>query len=200
MTGEAYFYESSINVLKCKFTCTISLNVNIFVKLIRLTEFQFRKVKYFTVKFEDNDVNEFFDFLNRMEDVSEISEDLANLLVWIEEIGENYGAIKNRYFRNESIRADVQALPPPRKQMEAMEIQVENIRLYCLVVNEHVVFLFNGGIKTTNNAKDCPNVGKYIDQANRIVVGIDKLLKTREIEWNENRTDIEFDRDLEIEL
>lgn len=174
--------------------------MNIFVKLIRLTEFQFRKVKFFTIKFEENEVNEFYDFLNRMEDISEISEDLSNLLVWIEEIGENYGAIKNRYFRNESIRADVQALPPPRKQMEAFEIQVENIRLYCMVANEHVVFLFNGGIKTTANAKDCPNVRKYIDEANRIVVGIDELLRTRDISWNEDQTDIEFDEDLEIEL
>ena len=173
--------------------------MNTFVQIERLTDFQYQKVKYFSVRFENNEVNEFFDFLNRMED-EEVAEDLSNLLVWIEEIGANYGAIKNRFFRNESITTDVQALPPPRKQMETVEILVENIRLYCLVVNEHVVFLFNGGIKTTDDAKDCPNVGPYIKQANQLVRKIDELLKTKEISWNEYQTDIEFNKDLEFGL
>ena len=174
--------------------------MNIFVKIERLAGFQYRKVKFFSVRFEENEVNEFFDFLNRMEDEEDIADDLSNLLVWIEEIGENYGAIKSRFFRNESITTDVQALPPPQKQMEAIEILVENIRLYCMVANEHVVFLFNGGIKTTDDAKDCPNVGYYIKQANQLVRKIDELLKTKEISWNEYQTDIEFDEDLEFEL
>lgn len=174
--------------------------MNIFVKIERLVGFQYRKVKYFSVQFEGNEVNEFFDFLNRMEDIEEVTEDLSNLMVWIEEIGENYGAIKNRFFRNESITADVQALPPPRKQMEAIEILVENIRLYCMVANEHVVFLFNGGIKTTDEAKDCPNVGNYIKQANQLVRKIDELFKTKEIFWNKYQTDIDFNEDLEFEL
>jgi len=174
--------------------------VNIFAHIERLKDFQFRKVRFFSVRIEGTEVNEFFDFLNRMEDIEAVSEDLSNLLVWIEEIGENHGAIKDRFFRNESITTDVQALPPSKKQMEAYEILVEDLRLYCLVLNEHVVFLFNGGIKTTKNAKDCPNVGPYIKQANQIVVKLDKLLKSSEIRWNKGQTDILFDKDLEIEL
>lgn len=174
--------------------------MNIFAHIERLKDFQFRKVRFFSVRIEGTEVNEFFDFLNRMEDIEAVSEDLSNLLVWIEEIGENHGAIKDRFFRNESITTDVQALPPSKKQMEAYEILVEDLRLYCLVLNEHVVFLFNGGIKTTKNAKDCPNVGPYIKQANQIVVKLDKLLKSSEIRWNKGQTDILFDKDLEIEL
>jgi hypothetical protein len=174
--------------------------VNIFAKIERLQDFQYRKVKYFSIRFEDNNVNEFFDFLNRMEDIDGVAEDLSNLLVWIEEIGENYGAIKKRFFRNESITADVQALPPPRKQMALFEIPVDDLRLYCMVANEHVVFLFNGGIKTTYDAKDCPNVGFYIKQANKIISKIDTLFTNKEISWNEYQTDIKFDENLEIEL
>ena len=133
--------------------------MNIFANIVRLTDFQFKKVRYFSICFKGNDVNEFFDFMNRMEDIDEVAEDLSNLLVWIEEIGENFGAIKDRFFRNESITADVQALPPSKKKMEVYEIPVEDLRLYCMVLNENVVFLFNGGIKTTDNAKECPNVG-----------------------------------------
>ncbi|HZH71457.1 MAG TPA: hypothetical protein VFD91_03110 [Mariniphaga sp.] len=178
--------------------------MNIFAHIERLDDFQFNVVKYYSVYLEVdgevNDVNEFFDFLNRMEDIEEIEDDLSNLLVWIEEIGENFGADKNRFFRNESITADVQALPPPAKQMQVYEIPVENLRLYCLVLNRHVVFLFNGGIKTTHNAKNCPNVGTYIKRANKIACQIDVLLKENEITWNFDHTDIEFDEKLEFEL
>ena len=174
--------------------------MNIFAHIERLNDFQFRKVRYFSIHIEGNEVNEFFDFLNRMEDFSEVSDDLSNLLVWIEEIGENYGAIKDRFFRNESITADVQALPPSKKQMQAYEILVKDLRLYCMVLNEHVVFLFNGGLKTTENAKDCPNVGPYIKQANQIVIKLDELLKNNDITWTKDHTDILFDKDIEIEL
>jgi hypothetical protein len=174
--------------------------VNNFATVVRLTGFQYTKVRYFSIWFKENEVNEFFDFLNRIEDIPDVAEDLSNLLVWIEEIGENYGAIKNRFFRNESITADVHALPPPSREMEAHELQVEDLRLYCMVLNENVVFLFNGGIKTKDNAKDCPNVGPYIKQANRLVRLIDESIRRGEIRWNRDHTDIEFDEDLELEL
>ena len=174
--------------------------MNIFANIVRLTDFQFKKVRYFSICFKGNDVNEFFDFMNRMEDIDEVAEDLSNLLVWIEEIGENFGAIKDRFFRNESITADVQALPPSKKKMEVYEIPVEDLRLYCMVLNENVVFLFNGGIKTTDNAKECPNVGPYIKQANQIVRKIDECLRNKDISWNDDHTDIEFDENLEFEL
>jgi len=174
--------------------------VNTFARIERLSDFQFKKVSFYSIRFEQSDVNEFFDFLNRMEEVEDVTDDLSNLLVWIEEIGEKYGAVKNRFFRNESITTDVQALPPSKKQMVAFELPVENLRLYCLVLNEYVVFLFNGGIKTTQEAKDCPNVGPYIKQANNIVVKIDEQIRLGNITWNYDHTDINFIKNLEIEL
>lgn len=173
--------------------------MNIFAHLIRLEEFQFRKVKYYSVQIEGNEVNEFYDFLNRMEDIRSIENDLSNLMVWIEEIGENYGA-QQKFFRNESEIADVRALPPPRTQMRLRKIEVNEMRLYCMVLNEHVVIFFNGGIKTTDKAQQCPNVGPYFKQANKLTLQLDQLLKDGEIIWNSNFTDIKFDTNLEIEL
>lgn len=177
--------------------------MNIFARIQRLNEFQFDIVKYYSILIEEDgeehEVNEFFDFLNRMEDVEELEEDLTNLMVWIEEIGDQIGAMKH-LFRNESITADVQALPPPHKQIVVHEIPVENLRLYCLVLNEHVVFLFNGGIKTTSKAQDCPNVGPYIKLANQLAGKIEELLKDNEITWNKDYTDIVFEDNLEFEL
>ena len=175
--------------------------MNNFATIIRLEEFSFTKVKYFSVHFENNDVNVFFDFLNRMEDVTEIENDLNNLMVWIEDIGNEYGAI-GKLFRHEAITASASALPPPKKQMEAYEIFVEDLRLYCFVANEHVVFLFNGGIKTKGiaNAKDCPNVAPFLKQANSLTQKIEELFKNKEIEWNSDQTDIIFDSSIQIEI
>ncbi len=136
--------------------------MNSFAKIERIKELQFEIVKYFSILLieegKEKETNEFYHFLNRIEDIPEFEEDLLNLITWIEEIGKNIGA-KRYLFRNESIIADVHALPPPLRQMNIHEIIVEKLRLYCLVLNENVVILFNGGIKTTINAKDCPNVG-----------------------------------------
>ena len=173
--------------------------MNIFVKIKRLNDFQFRKVKYFSVQFEGEEVNDFYDFLNRMEDIDEISDDLTNLMVWIEEIGDNYGA-QQRFFRNESNTADVRALPPPHNQMKVKKIKVKDLRLYCMVLNEHVVFLFNGGIKTTDKAQKCPNVSPYFRRANQLGSKIDQLIKGGELSLNANHTDIIYDENLEIEL
>lgn len=173
--------------------------MNRFARIERLVDFQYRKVKFFSVCFETAEVNEFFDFLNRMEEIEEYEDDLSNLLVWLEEIGNNYGA-QIRFFRNEAWTADVKALPPPRKQMKLKKIEVDDLRLYCLVLNENVVFLFNGGIKTTDKAQDCPNVGAYFKQANQLASKIDQFVSSGEIQWNENYTNIHFNNNLEINL
>jgi hypothetical protein len=174
--------------------------VNTFVKIIKLHDFTYPRVKYYSIRFEDQDENEFYDFLNRMEYLPEIEDDLSNLLVWIEDIGNEYGA-KNRFFRNEQSNSEAKALPPPFKVMKTYDIVVNDLRLYCMVANECVVFLFNGGIKTpVHDAKDCPNVGPYFKQANRIVKKFDQLFQDKSIKWNADQTDIEFDSELEIEL
>lgn len=173
----------------------------------KIEEFDFEKVAYYSVRYIDsdegteNDVNEFLDFLNRMEDILEIEKDLTNLLIWIEEIGETEGA-KPKFFRNESIFADTAALPPPKGVMVFHKIQVNGLRLYCFVANLHVVFLFNGDIKSGNvsKAQDCARVAPHIKRANKLAKRIDELFKSGEISWNEHQTDIIFDKNQEFEL
>jgi hypothetical protein len=181
----------------------INLKVNNFAIIERLEEFTFEKVKYYSIRFHENEneVNEFYDFLNRMEDIPEIESDLSNLYLWIEEIGQYHGAKKERFFRHEGRGGEAYALPPPSKTMEIYEIVVEeHLRLYCMVANEHVVILFNGGIKTTKYPQDCPNVGPFFKQANNLTKKIDKLFQEKSIRWNDDFTDINFDSSLTIEL
>ena len=79
----------------------------------KLEYFSFEKVHYYSIRFEEEEVNEFLDFLNRTEDITEIEPDLKNLLVWIEIVGENYGAIRDRFFRHEAKNVEASALAPP---------------------------------------------------------------------------------------
>lgn len=173
--------------------------MNIFARIECLSDFTFEIVKYYTIKYYEADIDEFRDFLFRHEDNHEYEEDFNNLIYWLEYIGKNEGA-KEKFFRNESSNSEASALPPPKSIMEAHELEVKDIRLYCLRLNDNVVFLFNGGIKTTKYAQDCPNVSKYFKQANLIANKLDQLIREKEIKWNYDWTDIEYDTELKIEL
>lgn len=123
--------------------------MNTFAHIKRIQQLSGDKVKYYSIQFDKSESNEFFDFLDRMEPLIEIEEDLNNLIEWLQIIANDYGA-QPHLFRQER---EADALPPPRKQMEVYEKEInESLRLYCLRANKHVVFLFNGGIKTTQKA------------------------------------------------
>ena len=173
--------------------------MNTFGKLVTVNDFAFNLVKYYSIEFDHMRIPEFIEFLERMENEEEYKDDVNNLFVWLEKIGQEEGA-KQKYFRHEGYYSDTSALPPPRHIMEAHEIPVNDIRLYCLRLNEHVVILFNGGIKTTDKAQNCPNVSKYFIQANLIAKKIDLLIREGEISWNSDFTDLTFDENLTIEI
>ncbi len=171
----------------------INLKVNNFVSIEKLEDFSFSKVKYYSVKIQDNDENEFYNFIRRMNEKNEIQDDFEKLFVWLEEIGDREGA-KERFFRHEGA---ANALPPEAYLMKAHRIKLDGgLRLYCFRLDEKVVFLFNGDIKTAQKAQDCPNVGKYFKQANRFAIAIDKLIKENEIVWTSDSSNIIFDSDL----
>lgn len=161
----------------------INLKVNTFVKIIQFEELTFKKVIFYTVQFEDNEYSEYEDFILRHSNNPDIVGDIINLDYWIRKIGDEIGALAN-YFRNESYFGNTQALPPPRYKMG--EIVVKDLRLYCMRIDNSRVILFNGGIKTKDNAKDCPNVAPYFKQANKLAETIDRLLSKKEIVIKDN--------------
>lgn len=131
----------------------------------------FKKVTYYTIVFEDadNGNNEFEDFILRHQGNKEVSIEYLDLLRWLKLLGEKYSALE-RYFRPEK---KAEALPPPSRYLK--EIYSNNLRLYCMRINNHIVILFNGGIKTTNKAQNCPNVKWHFETANKLAHQIDKL-------------------------
>jgi len=99
--------------------------------------------------------------------------------------------------------SDTSALPPVGKDRKPHYIENgksknNNLRLYCLRANENVVFLYSGGLKTTQKAQDCPNVKKHFILANQLTKAIDTAIKDSDIVWNEDYTLIECNEDFKL--
>jgi hypothetical protein len=176
--------------------------VNNFAKIILVQ--RFNKVNFYTIKIEGDELSLFGQF--KVKHTHENIKKLNHILAWIKIIGNNYGAI-NKLFRNESETADTSGLPPKNPNLEPRYIDLEdvtqsgkinNLRLYTFRANEHVVFLFNGDIKTTDKAQKCPNVKPHFRLANKLTKLIDEGFRNGDITWNQNMTDIKFTKDLEL--
>lgn len=168
--------------------------MNRFAKIILVQ--RFNKVNYYSVSIDDED-SLFRQFITKHTAIDRVK--LNHILEWIKIIGNKTGAYE-QYFRNESETADTRALPPKGKDREPVYIEIDesgieqnignDLRLYCMRINEHVVFLFNGDIKTAKKAQDCDNVRHHFRMANKLTALIDRALIEKEIKWNENCTDI----------
>ena len=168
--------------------------MNTFASIERLGEFSFKQVTYYSVRLEGKDNTEFEDFLERHEHNDDIRTELDELFWWLEEIGTRIGA-RTDYFRHER-RAH--ALPPPSRKLRM--VQHKHLRLYCMRISDHVVILFNGGVKTAATAQECPDVKPHFERANRLAQAIDEAIKRNDITLSANGDRLEFDDDLEFEV
>lgn len=163
---------------------------------------RYNKVAYYSVCINENETSLFEDFINHHSQHNR--KKLNHVLEWIKIIGDKYGA-QHHLFRPEAATADASALPPKGKNREPSYTELgkpkaNNIRLYCLRANENVVFLFNGDIKTTHYAQDCPNVKDHFTLANRLTKAIDSAFVEKDIVWNDDFTLINCSSDLKLFL
>ncbi|MDR3010860.1 MAG: hypothetical protein LBV59_23235 [Sphingobacterium sp.] len=73
-----------------------------------------------------------------------------------------------------------------------------NLRLYCHRLNDHVVILYGGAIKTAGKAQDCPQVKEHFNLANILSRLIDQGFVDDDIEWNDDDRDILYNEDFKI--
>lgn len=139
-------------------------------------DFDFTKVRFYTVKFEDEKQNQLDQFFSTYE--NGYSESIWDLKQWIGNIGERFGATNN-WFRPED---NVSALPPPSNIVKKVDFKMKDsesqLRLYCIVLSEEVVILINGGIKESQLTQKSPtcwnqymfasNIAKQIEQQKKI--------------------------------
>ncbi len=180
-----------------------NINMNNFATIKHINSY--KKVEYYSVCLEHDDFSLFELFLRKH--TKENKEKLNHILKWIQVIGDKFGASRF-FFRPEAEIADASALPPTGINREPAYIEfnsekgehenaANNLRLYCFRVNEHVVFLFNGDIKTRNRAQDCENVRSHFRLANKLTSVIESSFGN-EICWNEHKTDIIIEHDFEL--
>lgn len=157
------------------------------------------KVSYYSVVIDDQTISMFENFITVHEKHNK--EKLYHIVKWIEVIGKKYGALPH-LFRPEGETADTSALPPAANKTPSYIDQGKKkpnpLRLYCLRANNHVVFLFDGDLKTAQKARECKNVKKHFILANQITKALDEAFKQKDIKWNDTQTDIVYDTDLEI--
>ena len=129
--------------------------MNIFAAVEEFARFDM--VTYYTVRSEEAVLSETENFLERMRRESAYIDQLEDLMLWLEIIGNKRGAIFD-LFRSERFCV---ALPPKGKYLD----KAIDLRIYCHWVSKNVIILFNGGIKTTKLAQDCPNVSHHFYNA-----------------------------------
>lgn len=166
--------------------------MNTFAVIEEIEDFCFKRVRYYSVRFEHRKYNEFEDFLLRHQKIDEIQEEFQDLFLWLEKIGDETGALQ-RYFRHEG-KAD--ALPPPASFLE-IEYH-EHLRLYCMRISNEIVILFNGSIKSkeARTAQECKKVRPFFNLANKLVAEIDKLINQRQIKVHCGEKKLLFDENL----
>lgn len=163
---------------------------------------QYDKVSYYSICINESENSLFEEFVTYHNVHNE--KKLNHILEWLKQIGNKYGA-QPHLFRPEGEIADASALPPKGMEREPNytengKTKANNIRLYCLRANENVVFLFDGGIKTTHYAQDCPNVRESFKKANQLTKVIDSAFANKDIVWINDFTEIDCDDNFKLQF
>lgn len=173
--------------------------------IIRLKHINdYEKVSYYSVCLDYDDeqvqnVDSLFESFIKEQQINN-QEKLNHILSWLAEIGNKYGA-QTRYFRPEQQQGEAMGLPPKQYSKEPVYTEDDepfpnNLRLYCHLLNENVVILFSGAIKTAETPQQCPNVKSHFQLANRLTNIIDKAIKEKDILWINENQDINYSDDL----
>lgn len=144
-----------------------------------------RKCSFYSVKVDIEseeypaETDKFFDRFNiEGGEYQSSAQSLAQLVT--NTIGEKYGA---KDFLFDRFEDEAQALPPKPKPniSEVAELGLNfPLRLYCLKVNEQIVVLFNGGLKTAVNAQESELSMRFYD-AKQFAARIHRALNDGEI-------------------
>lgn len=120
------------------------------------------KVDVYTVQIDDDELFEYekfygAEFKNHKQEIQFIEGILEQI---------KFRGARRYYFRHEGA-ADALPNNVPDEIVE-LNIEDQGVRLYCIRLSDSVLILLNGGIKTTQNPKDCPNVRTHFLFANKL--------------------------------
>ena len=159
------------------------------VLLEKIEEISTGKVTFYTARLDDKELTEIEIFDNQ--DFPNHSEELEILYNAID-LMQTKGAIK-AFFKEEDA---ANALPIVPQSLQVNNETDFGIRLFCIRINDNILVLLNGSIKTTLKNKDCENVRPHFNNAKAIARKIDKMIADKDI----NPLDGECLNNLEIEI
>lgn len=144
----------------------------------------------YTVRWEDCEDSETNRFFNRFTKNPENKHynfvlDLYELIM--RSIKNGYGATDD-FINRPKNRA--QALPPkPTSRIEEIEVLGKNfpLRLYCYRVNEQLLILFNGGIKSARTDQDSPDLRTKFYEAQEFAKRIEEALRDGLVSFDRNK-------------
>lgn len=119
--------------------------------------------------------------------------ELQQLVRFVFDVGDVYGAV-DRHFKTEG---------KAFRFLEPGYIETENpnhygLRLYCLPINEKIVFLFNGCAKTAQKIKDCVNCSYHFHMANLLSTKILEAKQDGFININKEGDTLEIDENFDL--
>lgn len=129
---------------------------------------ELEKVKFYTVQEIGNSFNETDDFFIRFKDNPVYQEDIEIVNYWILKIGQEFGSYE-RYFRPER-KAQAIPIPPPSSKL----------RLFCYRINDQLVILGNGGIKSSRTVQKSPGALLHFELMNTVAFVTQSKLQRRE--------------------
>lgn len=133
--------------------------------VLEIWEDTFSLVTYYTVRWDEAKESETEKFFRRFMSDMTHREHFNEIVALLKDLGTRKGA-KKRYF--ERYADEASELPPKQKiEVDGIEINYfENVlRLFCTRINDNVVVLFNGGVKSSQATQDSPDLASKLREA-----------------------------------
>lgn len=140
----------------------------------KIKEISDGRVTFYSAYLGDNDLTEIELFDNK--DFPEHEHELEILYNAID-LMRTKGALK-AFFKDEGA---ANALPFVPQSLQVANEADYGIRLFCIRINDNIVVLLNGSVKTALKNKDCNNVRPHFNNARAIALQIDKMISAKEI-------------------
>lgn len=125
-------------------------------------------VAYYTVRWDESiesETNVFNVFIRRFATSAEFRRYYDQIAALLMDMGERKGARWYYFSRHEN---EALALPPKKRYaVDGIEIDFfkNPLRLYCLRINDHLVILFNGGLKSARTAQQSADLSRKFREA-----------------------------------
>jgi len=155
------------------------------VSFIKIKELSTYKVGFYTLYLEEEELTEFEKFDGT--DFTHHQEELEIIYSILKIMG--LRGAKPYYFRPEN---GAEALPTKKDvPLHLIEANADQgIRLYCIRITDSIVILLNGGIKTNQDPKLCPNVKRHFNIAWQLSAAITRAKLAGDIDWHPESTEL----------